>query len=306
MAEVHWNLGEYATARTHIEQALAHHLAVGDAEGEARAHNGLGNIWRRLGEVDAAQREWEHVLRLYRVQENEWGMGMTMNNLGALATDRRDYPTALAYHQQAVAIRRRICDRHGEGSSLNNLSMVYYLMGDYEQAHVHIDAAVTLARELGERGWLVSFLETATRVELARQQYEAASFLCKEGLTLSEAAGDHHNAAFYQHSLGEIALAQGNAAQALASFDHASTLRRKLNGRGNLSASLAGRAIAQLALNNITPARADAREALALMQEMGQAGEYPTHEVQQRIERVEGIGSERGSHRSSSALLSHA
>lgn len=306
LGEVRWNLGDYAIARTHIEKALTHYLAAGDQEGEARARNGLGNIWRRLGGVDAAQREWERALQLYRNLDNEWGMGMTMNNLGALATDRRDYTSALTYHQQAVAIRRRINDRHGEGSSLNNLSMVSYLMGDYEQAHAHITAAVTLAREMGERGWLVSFLETATRVELARKHYEAAYGLCQEGLTLSEASGDHHNTAFYHHSLGEIALGQGHAAQAVAAFDQACTIRRNLNERGNLSASLAGRATAHLALNNMTAARADAREALALMQETGQAGEYPTQEVQQRIERVEGLGSPPEDRRPLSGLLSHA
>lgn len=287
VGEVCWNLGDYAAARTHVGQALEYYLAEGDQEGEVRARNGLGNVWRRLGEIEAARREWERALQLYRAQGNDWGVGMVSNNLGALAIDSRDYAAALDYHRQALTTRQRLGDRRGEGGSLNNLSMVYYLLGDYETAHAHITTAITLAHEMGERDWLVSFLETATRVELARQNYEAASRLCDEGLALSEETGDRHNAAFYHHSAGEIALAQGDAAPASVAFDCAGLIRRELNERGNLSASLAGRALARLGLNDTATALADAREAVALVQQMGHAGEYAVQEVWWRAYRVE-------------------
>ena len=287
VGEVCWNLGDYAAARTHVEQALEYYLAEGDQEGEVRARNGLGNVWRRLGEIDAARREWERALQLYRAQGNDWGVGMVSNNLGALAIDSRDYAVALNYHQQALATRQRLGDRRGEGGSLNNLSMVYYLLGDYETAHTHITAAITLAREIGERDWLVSFLETATRVELARQNYEAASRLCDEGLALSEETGDRHNAAFYHHSAGEIGLAQGDEVKAVTAFDRACAIRGELDEHGNRSASMAGRALARLALNDTAAALADAREAVALVQQTGHAGEYAVQEVWWRAYRIE-------------------
>jgi len=293
MGETYWNLGDYATARDHVEQALHHYLAEGNREGEVRARNGLGNIWRRLGQTEKAREEWERAMQLYRDQDNEWGVGMMLNNLGALAIDSEDYDTALDHHHQALAIRRRLGDRRGESSSLNNLAMTYYLMGDYEAAHKHVTAAIALAREIGERSWLVSFLETATRIELARRNYEGASRLCDEGLALSEEAGDRHNAAFYHHSAGEIALALGEAAKAATSFDRACLLRRQLNERVNLSASLAGRAMAHLALNDTAAALTDAREAVALLEQTGHAGEYAEQEVRRRVYLVERVCGDR-------------
>lgn len=165
--------------------------------------------------------------------------------------------------------------------------MVYYLLDDYETAHAHITTAITLAHEMGERSWLVSFLETATRIELARRNYEAASRLCDEGLALSEETGDRHNTAFYHHNAGEIGLAQGDAIKAIAAYDRACLIRRELNERGNLSVSLAGHALARLALNDTATALADAREAVALVQQIGHAGEYAMQEVWWRAYRVE-------------------
>ncbi len=284
VGETYWNLGDYAAARGQLERALKYYLAADDRSGEVRARNGLGNIWRRLGEIDRARREWERALQIYQTQDNDWGMGMVLNNLGALAIDSGDYPAALEYHQQALAIRQELGDRRGEGSSRNNLSMVYYLLGDYETARAHITAAITLAREIGERSWLVSFLETATRVELARRNYAEAQALCQEGLALSVETGDRHNTAFYHHNLGEIALARGETAQAVAAYSHACAIRRELDECGNLSASLAGRAVAYLAQNSRALALADARMARSLLQEVGHAGEYAVDEVRGRIE----------------------
>lgn len=60
-----------------------------------------------------------------------------------------------------------------------------------------------------------------------------------------------------------------------------------MNEPGNLSASLAGRAIAHLALNDTAAALTDAREAVALMEQVSRAGKYAEQEVQQRVHQVE-------------------
>ena len=287
LGEASWNLGKYDEAREYVEQALAHYLLEGDSEGEVRARVGLGNIWRRLGEREAAREEWEHALELYRAHGDEWGMGLVLNNLGAVATDGGDYETALSYHRRALSIRRRLGDRHGEVSSLNNLAVVHYLLGDYRRAHGYATDAVALTRDIGERGWLVSILETATRIELARRNYVEADRLCAEGLALSEESGDRHNEAFYRHSAGEIYLAQGDVEAARVAFDRACRLREELSERGNLAASLAERAWAHLGLGERDAALSDARRALSLLAEEGNAGEYPARAVGERARQVE-------------------
>ena len=291
LGETCWYLGDYPAAIAHVKQSLEYYLMQGDQVGEVRAHVGLGNVWRRLGQIEQARSEWEHALRLYRAQENEWGMGLVLNNLGALDIDVGDYSAALDHHRQALALRQRLGDQHGVGGSLNNLGIVYYMLKDYEVAHEHASAAVALAHEIGERSWLISFLETATRIETARQHYEEAHHLCTEGLALSRESGDRHNAAFYYHNLGEIGLAQGNVPAARTAFAHACRIRRELNERGNLGASLAGYAQARLTLEERKAALADARESLALVEE-GNAGEYALPEVQARVRHVVAICSQ--------------
>lgn len=47
-----------------------------------------------------------------------------VGSLGLVYTNLGPYPKALAYHEQALAIRREIGDRQGEGVDLSNLGVL--------------------------------------------------------------------------------------------------------------------------------------------------------------------------------------
>jgi tetratricopeptide (TPR) repeat protein len=97
------------------------------------------------------------------------------------------YPQAIEYHHQQLAIAREIGDRRGEANSLGNLGLAYYSLGQYQQAIEYHQQSLAIKREIGDRrGEAISLFNLGhdlARVDEkwnARQAYEAAKVLYQD------------------------------------------------------------------------------------------------------------------------------
>ncbi|MEH1839057.1 MAG: tetratricopeptide repeat protein [Nostoc sp.] len=54
------------------------------------------------------------------------GEGATFNNIGSVYLYLGQYPKALEFFQQALAINKQVGDKSGEGATLNNIGSVYH------------------------------------------------------------------------------------------------------------------------------------------------------------------------------------
>ena len=59
-----------------------------------------------------------------------------------------DYPKAIDYQQQWLAIARVIKDRNSEGKALGNIGLAYLRMGDYPKAIDSQQQWLAIAREI--------------------------------------------------------------------------------------------------------------------------------------------------------------
>ncbi|HEY9881365.1 MAG TPA: tetratricopeptide repeat protein [Leptolyngbyaceae cyanobacterium] len=69
---------------------------------------------------------------------------MTHSRLG-------DYPKALNYYQQSLAIHQAISDRSGEGGSLNNIGFIYDSLGDYFKALDYYQRSLAISQAISDR-----------------------------------------------------------------------------------------------------------------------------------------------------------
>lgn len=67
-----------------------------------------------------------------------------MGNPGIVYHSQGDYPLAVHYHTQAVAVAWQIGDRRSEGKSLSNLGLTIYSLGDRTTAISHLTAALDI------------------------------------------------------------------------------------------------------------------------------------------------------------------
>jgi tetratricopeptide (TPR) repeat protein len=149
-----WSLLEYHRER--IEQSLelarrALELAerAEDAAALAQAHNMLGILATRSGELTIAR---EHLERSLAVAERLGDLGARMaalNNLALALGAGGESTRALEHAAAALALSRTQGDRHREAALHNNLADLLHAAGRSEEAVAHVREAVTIYAEIG-------------------------------------------------------------------------------------------------------------------------------------------------------------
>jgi tetratricopeptide (TPR) repeat protein len=154
-AEAHLRLAEldlfqerFGEAETHAGSVLAFSRSSSNSGLEAVALLQLGEIRRKVGDLEVAKAVVEQALFLARECGNlklqrsaSFGMGAVLATLGAMDDARRWFETALTLSQ-------KMGDRQETAELLNNLAGVSFNMGDIEGADMYARKALTLAQEL--------------------------------------------------------------------------------------------------------------------------------------------------------------
>lgn len=117
-----------------LRAALAHRPATGDLL-EGRAYNSAGMLVTLLYDYDAAQRFYEHSLRVLRSLDGEdHRVAAVLNNLGMLAQTREDRRAAFDAYEESVAIYERLNDSIGRACVQLNLAAVNMFAGNLAAA----------------------------------------------------------------------------------------------------------------------------------------------------------------------------
>lgn len=151
VGRAYFELGRYAEAREHLQQAIDLDLALGDATGEAVAHLNLAYIYEREGNYTEGTAMAQRALdRLLVEGADESWQAAALNALGwfALCQDRCEQ--TVEYCQRALAIYRRLGDdRFGEATSSDTLGYAHHHLGAYAEAVEAYHHAIALFREDG-------------------------------------------------------------------------------------------------------------------------------------------------------------
>jgi predicted ATPase/DNA-binding SARP family transcriptional activator len=178
----------------------------------------LGNL-----PTDSGQRRvlYQEALELYRAQEDEWGIGAALNNLGELALAEEDFSNARRYVTEALQLCRALGDRSGEAHALANLGDIAFDLQDYATAARDYMAGLQLAQELDFQyvvAWTTLGLGNVARMQ---GNFDDAERWLMQSLALRRRMNNRAGEAKVLHSLGELALARGDESQALEFFETA-------------------------------------------------------------------------------------
>ena len=124
---------------------------LGDRSGEGKTLGNIGIVYRSLGDYPQALDYYEQSLAIMRELGDRSGEGATLIGIGNIYLLLGDYSQALDFYQQALAITREIGDRSGEGTTLIGIGNVYQLLDDYPQALDFYQQALAITREVGDR-----------------------------------------------------------------------------------------------------------------------------------------------------------
>jgi tetratricopeptide (TPR) repeat protein len=151
-----------------------------------------------------------------------------------------DWTAAQSYHEQSLALRRRVGDRWGTAASLSNLAMVPYQQRDYAQARQYWEEALQVRRRLGDSLGLAGLLDNLALVVVAQKEFPAARALIEEAVSIREQLGDRQGLAITLSNRGRLGLLEGELAAAETDYRASLEIAQEIGDQIGLVFGLAG------------------------------------------------------------------
>ena len=222
--------GYFSEGRGWIERFLA---ATPDGEGDedrAKALATAGALAYHQDDYEPAVAYHQEAITLYRRLGLRDKATRLLGNLGALAVNRGDYQDARGLFDESLAGAREIGDRRSVALCLYNLGVLACMTGDFEQARVVLEECVTVSREQGK--WSAAgALQQLGWVRHAQGQHEQARSLLMESLDLHREFEDKLGIARTLYYLGMVSHDEGDTAAAKAQLREALALEQTVGDR---------------------------------------------------------------------------
>ena len=210
--------GGYAQGIRYCEQALQ--LPVDGWDAERFVLGNLGFLWYYQGDYARAKPPLERQLFITQ-QAQSWGpeAGARLE-LGCLYAAQGDYVNAQLYLEKALQLyRANGSTRQYRVVSEGLLALHYHALGDNAQANVHGEAAVGFARQFYDPRVSGDARTRWGRVLVTRGQLDQAAELFHQALADFRQTEQWNHTLMPLAGLAEIALRQGDAAQAQAGVE---------------------------------------------------------------------------------------
>lgn len=198
---------------------------VADARTRAEALRGAGLLTWDQGEYATARSLLEESLALSRQAGDQEGIANSLNNLGLVAQDQGHNAEARTFYEDSLAIRREIGDKRGISVSLNNLGKLACQQGRYAEARSLLEESLLLDEELGNRRGTATSLYNLGTVALAQQNYPKAGTWFQQSLDLYRATGDKRGIVECMEGIAGVALGMGQPKRTLTTLAAATALR---------------------------------------------------------------------------------
>jgi len=185
-----------------------------DADLLAAALVSSGVVRVGLGDHDAAERDLTRAVEISRQVGDDRRLAIASAFLGHVFRDRGDYDLAAERYGTARTLWENFASRRGIAWSSHDLGLLAYETGDYPTAETYLREALLGFRELDyEWAVAVSACGLAT-VLIAEGRPDEAPQLLSEALVIHDAVADRRGVAQCLESLASLALFRNDAATA--------------------------------------------------------------------------------------------
>lgn len=193
----------------------------------------VATLYTDLGEVETAKSFYEQALKIARESGNRRAESVRLGNYGWFHVMTGRAREGASMLESALAISRELGDSLLIAVQLSNLAQAHHELGDLQKAEqLYRQALSTLeVSDLESKRWNAIFQSNLARTLIAQRRYDEARALLDAALPVSRELGDQEAVARALVRLGEIHLAQGNAAEAEKLAREAEVLSRKLGYR---------------------------------------------------------------------------
>jgi tetratricopeptide (TPR) repeat protein len=276
IARAHYNIGatafqqaEYAVAEASFKKAIdldkANQFQNPLLEGPIFS---LGLVYAQQGKFREAFELYEQSLALCK-QHGRNSEVSILNEMGNAAIELADYPRALKYLYDALAILDANDDILRRSIVFTNIGHVYFEVQDYDKADSFFARSSILSKEAGDTYNVCSAIYDRGVIANKRGDKTGAREFFLKALSLAETVNRSDAEAYISDSYGHLALEEGKNKEAKQYFEKAVELSKTIGLKTVWCASLIGLGKSYLALKKPLEAIKHLQESLGMSSESG-------------------------------------
>ncbi len=210
-------------------------------------------------------------------QEERENYSWALTRLGIAYNSLGQYPRAIEFHQQSLAIFQEISDspkerlrqRNGEANSLINLGNAYRSLGKYQEAIAFHQESLAIMREIGGRQGEAYSLGNLGITYCLLGEYQEALTFHQESLAITREIGDRKGEASSLNSLGNLYHSLREYPEAVAFHEQSLAITREIVDRQGEANSLNNLGYAYQSLGQYREAIECYLPALEIYQQLG-------------------------------------
>ena len=247
----------------------AYERAVGCSPDDAEAHNQLGHLFLRTGELERARTAYEKVLSLGNVSADKTLIAVAYGNLGLIEQTRGNLDAAEAYHQKSLALNEELGRKEGMANQYGNLGLIEQTRGNLDAAEAYLKKSLALNEELGRKEGMASDYGNLGLIEQTRGNLDAAEAYHKKSLALNEELGRKEGMANQYGNLGLIEQTRGNLDAAEAYHQKSLAIDEALDRKEGMAIQYGNLGLIEETRGNLDAAEAYHKKSLAIEEELG-------------------------------------
>jgi len=199
----------------------------------------LGLVYSKQGRLQEAFELYERSLALSK----EHGRNSEVSILCAMgnaAIELADYPRALKYLYDSLAILDGADDPLSRSIVLINIGGLYLEIQDLDKADSFFERSTVIKRELGDHFGLFNAIHNRGIIAYKRGDKGTAESLFAEALDLAESVNRRDAGGYILESLGNLKLDEGHPKEALTFYSNAIEVAKSIDLKTVWCASLIG------------------------------------------------------------------
>jgi len=262
------DMGDFQSTIDDDNEGIKISREIGDEVAVARAENGMGNALRDLGRFSEAEAAFTDALRIARANNQRLGEAFVLNNMSMLHETEGDYPTAIRFCEQSLAIKRELGTKFTIATSLINLANYYDLDKRDKDAQRMLSEAAQIGREIKMKSITAKATAEMGVIELEHHHPAAALKHLEEGRYVGADVEDKQGLAQTVRIMAEANYDLKNYSESLRHSKFAADFCRRWSMLEQLYNADYVEARAYLAMNQLKEARAALEESIATIERM--------------------------------------
>lgn len=215
---VYRDLGEFQKAMTHAEQAIE---LTSDSIVWASALNTIGVSNRKLGNYEESLTYYLQALDIYIAKHEKAKEATVTNNIGIVYGYLGVNDKAISYHLKAKTVFEELNDKKGISEVYNNIAIIYANDGNLEKALDYFKYSLDIETEIKDKKGIAESANNVGAVYYYLQEIDSALTYFKTSAKMERDLGNYAGVGASYNNIAQVLMVNNRTSDAKAFIDSA-------------------------------------------------------------------------------------